>query len=126
MHISIKQAVLGNSFLKISSLLIAYIFWSIVGESYPSSLWISLPVCFYNNEKNIEINAPELVNVQLKGRRSALYSLDFSTLAIHIDIHELKQGPNSYMLTSNNLLLPLSVALGTYTPSNFVITLSYT
>ncbi len=124
MNVSLKQALLGNSFLKASSLLIAYIFWSILGEGHPSSIWITVPLCFYNTSKNKKITAPETIAIQLKGKRSALYALDWPSLAVHIDVHSLKEGPNSYTLTSSNVLLPNSLVLANYRPSNVVIVIS--
>jgi YbbR domain-containing protein len=123
MYINIKQVFLGNSFLKVSSLIIGYLLWSVVADSYVTSIWVDVPLCFYNNDQAMCVEAPEMVNVQLKGRRAVLYNLDKKSLAIHINIQDLKPGLNPYTLTTKDLFLSPAITLGDYIPYKVIIKL---
>lgn len=124
MHISVKQAFLGKSFLRVTALIIGYLFWSILCEAYTTSAWFSVPLCFYNNTGNVQIIAPDTVEIQLAGKRSQLSCLDVKHLAAHISVQELKSGPQAYVLTAEHLFLPPQIALISYKPNNLTITLS--
>jgi hypothetical protein len=71
--------------------------------------------------KSITIDAPAHLVVQLKGKRSALYSLNKETLAAHIDAQLLTEGNNALTLSDKDLLLPLGISLDNYKPNNLVI-----
>lgn len=123
MQISIQQLIFNNVVLKVTSLILGYCLWSMLGDLFQSTLWINVPLCFYNNEKNITIDAPESIQVMLSGKRSHLYNISSADLAIHINLNNLKSGDNYYILTDKNLFLPAEVKLTDYNPHNLMIKL---
>lgn len=123
MYINIKNALLSNIFLKSSSIIIGYLFWLLISDAYITNIWVEVPLCFYNNDQNIAIEAPEKIYVQLKGKRSRLYNLDKKSLAIHINAQDLKPALNSCKLTADHLFLPSGIILSDYCPGNLIIKL---
>jgi hypothetical protein len=124
MAISLKRTLLSNTLLKVLALILGYTLWSILGETFPTTRWFKVPLCFYNTQPTKSVTAPETLWVQLKGRRSALNTLDSTNLAVHVDAQHLKVGPNGLALTAEHLLLPSPIALQEYTPQNILITVT--
>jgi len=111
-----------NAPLKILSVVIAYSFWTLLNQMHPTVLTVSVPLCFYNEQKSHDsIVAPETLKITLSGRRSDLACIDLSTLAAHVDSATLKAGPNALDLTHEHLFVPPSCKLVHYTPSNILI-----
>ncbi|MBA3954021.1 hypothetical protein H0X48_01760 [Candidatus Dependentiae bacterium] len=124
MNISIKAALVSTRFLKVSALIIGYSLWSFVGEAFPATLWLSVPLCFYNQTATIKIDAPEKLWVKLHGKRSYLHRLDNHTLAAHINAQELHVGPQNYTITAKSLLLPSTITVSETIPHTLLFTLS--
>jgi hypothetical protein len=75
----------------------------------------------YNTTEQQKIMAPEIIQVTLSGPCAALRSLDYTTLAAHIDAKKIKPH-TSYQVQSSDLLLPKGVNLVHYIPGNLGIT----
>lgn len=120
---NITQALLSNSFLKVSSLIIGYFFWVIIAQSRITSTWIKIPLICNTNETTT-IQAPESVMVEVKGKRSFLQCLDKKTLAAHINAQNLQPGTYTYILNSENIPLPSALMLTRSIPLNIAITVS--
>lgn len=123
MYINLKNTVTSNIFLKISSLIIGYLGWSIISNAYHATMWITVPICFYNTS-NLTIEAPETIFLELKGTRSQLRSIDKEKLSVFIDAKTLIQGPNACQITTSKLFLPPSIKIHNYIPINPVITVA--
>lgn len=121
MNIALKQAFTSTIFLKAVSLIIGFLFWLILSDSFTSYTWVTVPVAFYNTEQ-LEVKAPENVRVELKGRRSHLKNLDTKALAIHLNAKRLKEGPNSIEVTPDLLFLPSTIGVGEIIPHNITVT----
>ncbi len=126
MHVSIKKAFVSNVVLKGTSLILGYMLWSIIGETFPTNYWFKVPLCFYNVTTQQQPEGPEYVWVHLKGRRSLLSHIDTKSLAIHINAQELKSGPNSITLSHEHLFVSPALALNDYIPHNIVVTIHET
>ncbi len=119
MHL--KRALTSTIFLKATSLIIGFLFWAIISDTFQTHIWVKVPLAVYNiSEKKID--APETILVELQGRRSHVRHVDTHTLAVHIDGHSLKPGPNAVDITHDLLFLPASITIGEIIPSNIVIT----
>lgn len=121
MHSIIQKALLSNGFLKISSCIIGYLLWASLSDSHLSTIWVEVPLSFYNKHEKITIEAPETIQVELKARRSVLYNLEKANLAVHINAQELKEGPNCCVINQSSMLLPSFINVNTYKPGNIVI-----
>lgn len=122
MRISKLATMINNTPRKLLSLLIGYHVWLIIGSWLPTTRWIEVPLCFYNVPSDCTVHAPELVNVALAGDRTALYHLDTTRLAVHIDTQRLASGAQTLNITRESLLLPNTIHVARHTPSNLVIT----
>ncbi len=119
-HMEVRNAFKSTLFLKATSLIIGFLFWTLMSDSFTTYRWITVPVCFYNRGSEI-IEAPETIKVELRGRRSHLRHLQVHTLALHIDAKTLKPGTTAIQLTPDHLSLPSSIAFGDIIPHNFSI-----
>lgn len=121
MHISIHRALDSRIFLKVSSLIIAYLLWSIIGESFSTTRWYQIPIVFYNIEENIKLTAPEYIWIQMKSKRSILSNIDTDNLALHINAQELKTGPNNVTVNEETLLLSANICVSNFIPQNVIV-----
>lgn len=115
--------ILNNAPRKMLSLLIGYHVWLVISTWLPTYRWIEVPLCFYETPADLQINAPESVRVAVAGNRSDLYHLDTHALAVHIDTHTLTPGRHALKLSHEQLLLPSTIHVSRWSPSNLVITL---
>ncbi len=104
--------------LKVISLLLGYTFWYIFGNSHTTTAWITIPLCFYNVQKENSVKAPEMLSLKIAGKRTVLRSLDARDLAIHVDAARLQEGKNLLTITPETIFLPESIKLVHYSPSN--------
>lgn len=102
--------------LKLMSLVIATNLWFIFSQMHYDTITLNVPLCFYEVDQNISIEAPETVRVTLSGKRSDLANLDFNHLAIHKRINFAPHA-SPVIIQSNDLFLPESIKLVQYMPS---------
>ena len=107
-----------STLLKVVALVIGYSFWHIFGGSHTAAVTVSVPLCFYNIPTETQLNAPESISVKLTGKRTDLRALDHTHLALHINATNLKKGKNLLHLSKEELLLPQTIQLVQYAPSN--------
>jgi hypothetical protein len=112
---------LGNIGLKILALCFGYLLWHVFSQTNLVSVTISAPLCFDATNELYAINAPETIAVTLAGTRRALASLDFDTLAIHLDANKLTPQEHTLCIAKKNLFLPDHINLVHYEPSPLVI-----
>jgi len=106
---------LSNKTIKIVSLILGYSVWCFIGNLYVQTMTQNVPVCFYNVPENISIQAkPEVVTINLSGKRSSLYTC--SDLALHINAASLTPGEHRIAPTSDQLFLPETINLVHYQP----------
>ncbi len=106
---------------KLISLVIGYHVWFIVGAWLPTFRTLEIPLCFYTTPENVQITAPETVQVTLQGSRTDLYHLDTKSLAVHIDTRALTPGSHAITPSHEYLLLPRTMHVTSWSPSNLVI-----
>lgn len=121
MNPRIKEALRSTMFLKVMALIIGFLFWNVISESFTTSRWYTVPVCFYNKTDQA-IQAPETVLVELHGKRSHIRALEASTLALHIDARTLMQGPQHLIVSHDLLMLPPTIAVHDTIPHTLYIT----
>lgn len=122
MQLNLRNLLLNNGTLKISSLVIGSIVWSILNESYRAHLTLAVPVFFYNVPETAAITSPEQLRITLSGTHSAIRALDEQAVAAHIDAQKLTAGKNVVDITAKNLLLPPEVSLVKYKPIQMTLT----
>lgn len=106
----IKESLVNNKILKIVSLALGFITWSLVWNHQPSCSWIEVPVCFYNIPTQMKVVAnQEKINIQVHGKLADINHC--SNLALHIDASNFKPGQQCIHPASELLFLPSSVKL---------------
>lgn len=115
------HALKKNITLKIFSLIIGSSLWVMLSSLYTATIWIDIPLSFYNQHDTITLNGPETISVQLSGNRQHLRTLNKDMLAIHLDAQALHEGKNHIIINKNNLFLPESICVVNYSPSNSYI-----
>jgi len=123
MHIRQQNILLNNLVLKLISLILGYIIWSIVSQTHTTTSHLTIPLFFYNIQQHTNIAAPEIVTIQLQGSKKVLHALSNKQLAAHIDAQTLKAGKNLVHLSKSMLFLPGKVELLDTTPSPVIISL---
>lgn len=120
-NMNITQTALRSTlFLKAVALILGFLFWNVLSDSFLGSYWVTMPLAFYNRTSE-KIEAPEKIRVELKGKRSHLKNLDTSSLALHIDVQTLSQGPQTLEITSDLLFLPATISVGESVPCPLII-----
>jgi len=120
----LKKIFLNNAQIKIISLILGYSFWHIVSQSHTSNIWLEAPICFYQAPKNIDIEAPEKIKIQLSGKRADLYTINTETLAFHINMQDTQAGNQVIRISENQLLLPESIKMVRCYPANIAISVT--
>jgi len=120
---TLKILFLSNIPLAIISLYLGYSFWYIASYDQTIMLQLNVPLCF-SEHKNHLINAPEIINVTLAGKRSDLYALEKESLAIHINTNKLLPGKHDIIVADQHLFLPKNVRLVQYKPANLTIAIA--
>jgi hypothetical protein len=90
--------------------------WLYISSLFKSTLWVEVPISFYNQSEETTIHAPEMVSLQLAGYYAQLRQLDNQQLAIHIDAQTLHDGKNPLIIHRENLFLPDSISVVNYSP----------
>jgi len=121
MKLNLRTNLLANTPLKIMSCILGYSFWCILSCSHSSTVWIDAPLCFFGDNSQKKISAPEKISVALSAKRTDLHAIDRNALAIHVDTSTLHEGPNNITLDNKSLFLPDSIKLVHYSPANIVI-----
>lgn len=122
----LRKLFCSNALLKIICLLFGYSFWYIASFDHTITLQVNVPLCFTATAENYQINAPETIDVTIKGKRSDLYALEKETLAAHVNTNDLLPGNHGIMITEQHLFLPKNITLVHYKPSNLSLSITKT
>ncbi len=121
MVLSLKKILSNNAPLKVFSLILGYLVWSIFSSGSARTITQELSICFYNIPKTCTINSPETLKVTLAATRADLYTLNYDALAIHINARDLHIGSNPITLNNDTLFLPDTIKLVHYTPAPLIV-----
>jgi hypothetical protein len=118
-----KSKILRSFFAVVAAILWwgAYESYRVIERAY------TIPCCVYyqDSEKHAHLDeAPEMIQVQLRGTRRALRTLDTESLAAHIDGILLEKGKQQLLITEENLFLPPTIKLINWSPSNSYLKIS--
>lgn len=97
--------------------------WLKYSHDTPVSYWITLPISFYNAPEDLTIHAPEHIQAQVRAKRTALYFLDASKCAVHLDAQQLALGSNRIHIGPQDICLPEAVGVVHYSPSPISVTI---
>jgi hypothetical protein len=107
--------------INLMSCLLGILWWSIASEAHKAYQTFTIPLCFYNMEKKM-VQAPDTLSITLSGKKSQLRALNRSDVAAHINAAILPKKTSVLVLKKEHLLLPQTINLVSYSPSNPLIT----
>lgn len=110
MNISIKKHFYAPWFLKISSLILGYILWTLLSHKVSIFMNYRAPLYFYNTH-NISINAPEDIGITLYGPKPDIFKLIKENNGVYIDAQQLPQGSYPLNVSAQSLSLPYTVKI---------------
>lgn len=112
---------LANHLLKCAAIILSVLCWLHINYNKEVVCNIQVPLLFEHSEAERIISAPETVTMQVRGLRSALYTLDAHTTAIHIDARNLQPGKYPLVVSRDAIFLPDSVSMLNYMPCNISV-----
>lgn len=121
MKLSLSNVRLTNFTINILAIILGILWWSLLSELHRCQRTITIPLCFYNT-KQCTVIAPELVTITLGGKKSHLRTVDAATVAAHINAATLPEHTSPLTLKQEYLLLPQTINLLSYSPSNLLVT----
>ena len=124
MRLHLKTIILDNAPLKIISLILGFTLWYIFSQGQTISVWLDVPISFYDIPEHMIIHCPETIAINITGKRVDLLHLSRQHMATHINAQNLPQGISNITITPNLLFLPNSVKLLHYNPSNITVKLT--
>lgn len=122
MSLLLKNLLTTRLTLKIGATLVGIFFWSLLHQSHTTTITVHIPLYVYNLPDNAKIHAPETIDVTLSGPCTLLRSLDYKTLAVHVNAQKVHPHTSLY-IEAHDLLLPKGINLVHYTPGNLSITI---
>jgi hypothetical protein len=121
MLFQLKNSLTSNITLKMASFLLGLSFWILLDSYTSRTITLDVPVCFYEQQAHTHIQAPSSIEVNLRGKRNDLLSLDQHSLAVHINAQHYKVGAHKLIVDQSTLFLPSSIKLVNYSPANSMI-----
>ena len=108
----LRNYVLDNLALKLGSLALALLLWSAIANEPPAEVTFRAPLELRNVPENLELSseAPNSVQVRVRGPASAVRKLSPANLAVSLDLADFKRpGKRSYELSVPDVRIPFGV-----------------
>ena|SRR3990167_3890910 len=108
-----------NLTIKVISLIIGYLIWSILSQHQCDIVEKWIPICFYNND-NFELTTNEFIKIKLSGLRKNLWFNENN--AVHIDASFINEKKDyTFSINPEHIFLRQGINLISYEPTNIVI-----
>jgi YbbR domain-containing protein len=110
--------------LKILSVALATLVWVLVSGEQIVERALRIPLEFVNLPAHMELvgEAPNVVDVRVRGSSGALGRIAAGELVAVLDLGEARVGPRLFHLTTANIRAPFGIDVVQVTPSNLSIT----
>ena len=122
---SIKQWVPRDLGWKLGALTLASALWlTTVGEPDVATS-ITAPLQLMNAPPNLEIssNTPGQIRLDVRGRSGKLTPADLATVAVRVDLSDMKPGERTIPIDASNVTLPDGISLERALPAELDLTL---
>jgi hypothetical protein len=115
-----KQYILENWKLKLLSVVLATMLWSVVYLIGETKKEISVPVSITNLSKGYVIMKRDSakVDITLTGRVSILKDIKENDVRVSLNMSDIQEGENIFNLSKNNVQIPRGVQIGDIRPSS--------
>ena len=122
MELHLKKTLLNNLFLKIYAFLVGCSIWYSLSALYPINYTLKIPVRLHGNMDELQVIAPQYIDITIEGYKQDLYTLERMNLAFHVNCDTLAWGQNTIPTTHKNLFLPRHYKLLHCNPADIIIT----
>ena len=115
-----KRYVFRNFFLKVLSLLLAFLLWlSISRDEQPAEVAIRAPIVFQHVPEQLEISSESIPEAQIRVRapERTIRQLKTNEVQAEIDLNGVKSGERTFDLTSQQVRHPRDVEIEQVVPS---------
>lgn len=107
----LKRLIFDNFLIKVVSFLVAVTLWLYVTSKGDVEVNFAVPLELRDVPSSLKVvgSVTDSVNVRLKGRQSAIRGLSQERVHVGVDLSEAKEGENHFLLSDENVLLPMDV-----------------
>ena len=109
--------LLSKQMLKVHALVLGFLVWYIISQNHIESISKTVPLCFYNQPKNTQLDAPETIKITGYGPKSHLNQCFHSDYAVHVNLQSYQLGSHEIEISHENLFLPTTIKLLQLKPS---------
>ena len=114
----IKKIFKTKFLLKVLAIIYAYLWWVIISQSLGSTIKINLPILLYDAPENLNIKAPDSVDLYIKGKRYDIRNFLSQSPTINVDAKRFSDpGHHKYPILQEHIFLPEEIKLLDYKPS---------
>jgi YbbR domain-containing protein len=120
----IREMLTSNIWLKIASLVLAFILWFFVVMSVHTDIIIDVPVKFINRPPDMEMmDGGRTVRLGIEGQERVLTALSQNDISVVIDLGEAKAGKNFFSLSREDISMPGMLKLKSISPQTLSLVL---
>jgi YbbR domain-containing protein len=119
MH-SLKHWLLNNWFLKVASVILAFLVWTAVTNEASSEIGIEVPLEYRNSPPQMEITGDmtDSVQVRLRGPSNVIRDVTAADVATTIDLNHMLAGEKIIPLSPQNVAAPFGAEVIRVNPSS--------
>lgn len=112
---------LANHLLKCAAVILSVLCWLQINYNRDVHCSVEVPLLFDHTNIEHTLHAPETITLHVLGTRNALYALDRTESAVHIDARDLQPGEHTVVVSRDTFFLPDSITMLDYTPCNISV-----
>ena len=117
----------ANLTLKVVAFILAIITWFLIVGEQKSEVRLTVPLELRNLPTNLEItDSIRDVEVTLRGFSTFLRSLTPRDVDVHVDLQGVVKGTNAFVLSPDDITVPVGAAVVQISPSNIIVSLDTT
>lgn len=114
-----RDYVLHNWYLKLLSLLLAFLLWSVITGEPPAEVGFTVPLELRNVPPGLFVagDVPASVQVRLHGPAALMRRLSPSSIIVAIDLANRKAGDHAFSMTPQDVVVPYGVRVVRISPA---------
>jgi YbbR domain-containing protein len=119
----VKIKPFENLTLKLVAIILAVMIWFLVVGEKRSEVRYTVPIEFRNLAEQLELVQQSVtqVEVTVRGFSSVVKRLTVGDIDVHIDLNTVKEGTNSFVLSSGDITVPIGTTVIQVSPSDVSI-----
>lgn len=120
-----SHPIFKNLGLKIIAVLLSFLLWVFATSRGMSEISLDVPLEFKNIPQGLELISYDVktVSLNLKGQERLIRTIHPTDIRVWVDLSKAKRGEGFYVISKNNIRLPLAVTVKNITPSTVKVRL---